>query len=274
MSHADTERIGIIAEEAMEAMHKGAQLRSFSSRYSGFDLPEAYAVARQIRELRRTRGATPVGRKIGFTNKEVWKGHGLSGPIWSHVYDNTVHQLETFAGTVVLPNLPEMRIEPEIVFCFSADPATSMSDQELLSCVEWLAHGFEIVFSMFPNWSFTAGDAVAAFGVHAMLLLGKPCAVNRPSWEVAEALQSFSIELSGSDGTVRQGGGAKVLGSPLEAIRFLVTELERNAGRDPLRAGEIVTTGTLTEAMPLATGQHWCTSLRGIELPGLHVSFT
>jgi quinol monooxygenase YgiN len=39
----------------------------------------------------------------------------------------------------------------------------------------------------------------------------------------------------------------------------------------PLRPGELVTTGTLTEAMPAIPGQNWTTRLAGIDIAGLRL---
>ncbi|MCD6058949.1 MAG: Hydratase/decarboxylase [Thermomicrobiales bacterium] len=41
----------------------------------------------------------------------------------------------------------------------------------------------------------------------------------------------------------------------------------------PLAAGEIVTTGTLTRAFPVATGETWATELTGIALDGIAIRF-
>jgi 2-oxo-3-hexenedioate decarboxylase len=41
----------------------------------------------------------------------------------------------------------------------------------------------------------------------------------------------------------------------------------------PLAAGEIVSTGTLTRALPIAPGEIWKTELSGIELKGIEVRF-
>jgi 2-oxo-3-hexenedioate decarboxylase len=38
-----------------------------------------------------------------------------------------------------------------------------------------------------------------------------------------------------------------------------------------LRPGELVTTGTLTEAMPAIPGQNWTTRLAGIDIGGLRL---
>jgi 2-oxo-3-hexenedioate decarboxylase len=37
-----------------------------------------------------------------------------------------------------------------------------MDDAVLLTCIEWVALGFEIVQSIFPAWKFSPADTVAA----------------------------------------------------------------------------------------------------------------
>jgi len=64
-----------------------------------------------------------------------------------------------------------------------------------------------------------------------------------------------------------------VLDGPLSALRHLVGLLAHDAVNPPLAAGEIVTTGTLTRAMPVKPGETWSTSLTGIDLPGLAIAF-
>jgi 2-keto-4-pentenoate hydratase len=43
---------------------------------------------------------------------------------------------------------------------------------------------------------------------------------------------------------------------------------------EPLGAGEIVTTGTLTAALPIAAGETWRLELDGIALTPLGIRFT
>jgi 2-keto-4-pentenoate hydratase len=60
MAHVNrAQSIDQIAEEALE-------IATFSSRYPGFDLAEAYDVAAQVRDMRSAHGENPIGRKIGF----------------------------------------------------------------------------------------------------------------------------------------------------------------------------------------------------------------
>ena len=271
MRMARPRRISGIAAEALALLGKERQVVPYSARYPGFSLAEAYDVAAQVRDLRKARGETPVGRKIGFTNTAAWEGYGISGPIWNYVFDSTVRDLIAVDDTFALGSLPEPRVEPEIVLHLASAPRAGMTEDELIGCVDWIAHGFEIVSSIFPGWRFSPVDAVAACGVHAALLLGERRLVSGDHAGWQRALADFTIELVRDDGIRVQGGGRNVLGSPLLALRFLVEEIVRYTGSEPLRAGELVTTGTLTEAMPAAGGQNWATKLTGIELDGLHL---
>ena len=70
-----------------------------------------------------------------------------------------------------------------------------------------------------------------------------------------------------------EGAGANVLGGPIQALRFLVEEIARYPVNAPIAAGEIVTTGTLTDAQPVAPGDEWSTELRGIPIAGISLAF-
>lgn len=260
-----------IATEALAAFDQGRQIPPFSQRCEGFDLDAAYRAAAHVRALRAARGELPVGRKIGFTNRTMWSEYGVWTPIWGHVYDTSVRDLppgEPFR----LGKLPEPRIEPEIVFQLAKPPARGMQDAELLECIQWVAHGFEIVQSIFPGWKFAAADTVAGLGLHGALLIGPRHAIGSRRDEWLTALRRFQIELYCDGEAVDRGQAANVLEGPLSALRHLVEVLERDSAQPPLAAGEIVTTGTLTRAFPVAPGQTWSTALHGIAIEGISVA--
>ena len=68
--------------------------------------------------------------------------------------------------------------------------------------------------------------------------------------------------------------GANVLGSPLISLGYLVDLLEKQPGRQPLRAGEIITTGVLTDAHPVAPGETWRTEISGPAAQGARDHFS
>jgi 2-oxo-3-hexenedioate decarboxylase len=254
------------AAQTLALLGTGRQIAPFSSQHPDFTLTQAYDIAARIQNLRQARGETPVGRKIGFTNTTVWHGLGLEGPIWNYMFDTTVADISALGETFKLPNWPEPRIEPEIVLHLATAPAPGMSDAELLACVDWIAPAFELVTSIFPNWTFTAADATAAFGVHGALLLGQKLMVPDDRIAFARTLTSFTVDLAGPGELRTQGHARNVLGGPIQSLAFLVAEIARFGSRDPLRAGELITTGTLTDAMPIKPSQTWTAHFTGIGL--------
>jgi 2-oxo-3-hexenedioate decarboxylase len=269
-----TRHINTIATEAFELLGSGRQVVPFSARHAGFDMTEAYTAAARVCDLRRARGETPVGRKIGFTNSEMWATYGVSGPIWGYMFDATVRDLAAGDGRFALAGLAEPLIEPEIALHLSRAPHVGMSDGDLIDCIDWVAHGFEIVQSIFPGWKFAAADTVAAYGMHGAYLIGERHAITDDLARWTNALANFSIELKNSGGVSRLGDATNVLGGPLKALRYLIDELARYPETAPLRAGEIVTTGTLVAAMPVAAGETWSTTLDGIGISGLQLRFS
>jgi len=268
------------AQAVLQASADGQPLPPFSQRQPGFDLATGYRIGAAVRRLRQARGETPVGRKIGFTNRAIWAEYGVWAPIWGEVYDRTLHDWPAAdrerdgaaAPTFVLGTLAEPRIEPEIVLGLARAPEPGMDEAALLGCIGWVAHGFEIVQSLYPGWRFAAADTVAAFGMHGALLVGprQPVAV---AGAAGAALAAFTITLSRNGEVVDQGCGSNVLDGPLQALRHLVNGLAADPVHEPLRAGELVTTGTLTRAFPVAPGERWQTRLAGIGLEPMAVHF-
>ena len=71
-----------IAREALAALDSVRQIEPFTARDPGFDTGQAYAVTATLRALREARGEKPVGRKIGFTNRDLWAQYKINCPIW------------------------------------------------------------------------------------------------------------------------------------------------------------------------------------------------
>jgi 2-oxo-3-hexenedioate decarboxylase len=259
------------AERLLDALDHARSIAPLTDADPGFDAVRAYAVAREIHDRRVARGEHPVGRKIGFTNRNIWPEYGVYEPIWGHVYDSTVTHADASRAGLRVSDLPEPRIEPEIVLHFARRPPVTRDAAAILESIDWIAHGIEIVQSVFPRWKFRAPDTMAAFGLHGRLLVGPPVPV-RGIEDCAAKLASFRIALA-RDGTVQaEGGGANVLDSPLLAFAHLADLLARQPGFSPVQAGEMVTTRTLTAALPVRPGETWSTQLEGLPLPGLTVT--
>jgi 2-keto-4-pentenoate hydratase len=262
-----------IAAEAFTALGGARQIAPFSSRSSdGLSVDDAYRVTPLVRQMYEAGGARALGRKIGFTNRTIWAQYGVYAPIWGYVFDRSVHDL---ADVETLPLAPfsEPRIEPEILFGLSAAPTPDMNEKALSSCIRWVALGFEIVQSIYPGWKFSAADTIAANGVHGALMIGPrhPFAAHGVEWQ--RTLSAFEIDLSCDGRLVDHGHSGNVLDGPLSALRHLAGLLASDPVNPPLAAGEIVSTGTLTKAMPVAPGEVWSAAPSGIALDSIRLRF-
>lgn len=235
------------------------------TRFASIDaLASAMAIQHEIVTARVARGERPVGYKIGFTNRTIWAKYGVSHPIWAPMYDSTVRSVDSAAATIDANNFVEPRLEPEMVIRLASAPAEA-TPSGVAQSLEWVAHGIEIVQSPFHGWSFSAAESVAAQGLHGALLIG-PRFAARELVDRAERLPDFlagvslSLFCDGEASPVDSGAGSNVLDGPLHAVAYLMTELAR-AGSPPLKEGDIITTGTMTDAQPLHNGQHWHTTL-------------
>jgi 2-oxo-3-hexenedioate decarboxylase len=261
-----------MAAEAFAALVGSRQISPFSSRPEGLSVDDAYRLTPLVRQMYEASGARTAGRKIGFTNRTIWTQYGVYAPIWGYVFDRSVHDLAA-VDTLSLAPFSEPRIEPEIVLGLSAAPSAQMDETDLSSCIEWVALGFEIVQSIFPGWKFSAADTVAANGVHGALLIGPrhPFAAQAAEWQ--RTLPSFQIGLSCGGRLIDRGHAENVLGGPLSALRHLVGLLANDPFNPPLAAGEIVSTGTLTKAMPVVAGETWTAVPTGIALDKIRLRF-
>jgi len=272
-TRADAEAI---ATELLDALDRGRTILSVVERHPGFGWDDGYRVAAHLMDLRRRRGEQPVGRKIGFTNRNIWPQYGATSPIWAHVYDRTLVYAKNNRATVSLRGAARPRLEPEIAFKLNAPLPRGVSDPlQVLERIEWFAPSFEIVDCHFADWKFKPADAAADFSLHWRLIVGAPHQVNAGDIEaLVPALRDCEVALQ-RDGTVMdRGTGANALGHPATALVFLADILSGQPQFAPLAAGEVITTGTLTAALPIAPGETWSSEYAGLPVTGLQLTFT
>lgn len=228
-----------------------------------FDLAAAYAFQHAMTALRVARGERVVGRKIGFTNTQIWETFKVHAPIWGPVFATTLRQ-----GPLPVADFTEPLIEPEIVLRLCASPAPGMEPAALMDCVDAVATGFEIVQSPYAGWRFKAPDTVAAGAMHGALVIGDwvEIGAERALWR--DRLGNFTMRLSQGGQLQDEGPARNVLDQgPLAALAHLVDLL----GAARLAAGEVIATGTITRALPIAAGQQWHAQT-DLPVPGLSLS--
>ncbi|MDP3226188.1 MAG: fumarylacetoacetate hydrolase family protein [Rubrivivax sp.] len=222
----------------------------------------AYRTALAVRALRVARGERPVGYKVGFTNRSIWPRYQVFAPIWGPVWHSTL-SFARDGGTVSLAQACQPRIEPEVVFAFKSTPPPGATLDQLFDALDWLAPGFEIVQCHLPDWKFCAAQTVADSGLHAHLRVGEALRVADLAGDannLHRLLSGARVALARHGQTVEEGSGQMVLDSPLLALQHFVSELRACPGAPDIRAGDLVTTGTWTDAWPVQAGQRWSAS--------------
>lgn len=255
-----------LADRILQCVQRREQITPLSAGVGGLSMARAYRVSALVAAAREAKGERPVGRKIGFTNRTIWEEYNVCAPIFGPMYDTTVRPLapEPFD----MAGLMEPRIEPEIAFRLASRPAPGMAPEELIECVSGICAGFELVQSVFPGWKFEAADTVAAFGLHGAFLQGpvhELAPEHRQDW--VRQLGSFRTTLRRNGEVADEGPASNVLGGgPLVALGHLAALVAEIDGALPLAAEDIVTTGTLTRALPIAPGETWRASFDGLSL--------
>jgi 2-keto-4-pentenoate hydratase len=257
-----------LAQDLLGAWDAGTLIDPLPSR-RGLDLSSAYDLAERLIRLREARGERRVGWKIGFTNRTIWQRYGVHAPIWAPVWDTTLIATDAADARVSLAGLSQPRIEPEVVFGFRKAPAPDLAADALLDCIEWVAHGFEIVQTHCAEWRFEhAADTVADFALHGRLVIGPRVPVR--DWpSIADDLAALQLVLNCDGREIDRGLGRHVLDGPLHALAAWLRAMAQHTPHWRVQAGECVTTGTITDAWPLKVGQRWSATLSEPRLAGL-----
>jgi 2-oxo-3-hexenedioate decarboxylase len=258
-----------LARELLSAYETGQMVNVQPSERAGFDLDAAYQVEATLKRSREAGGHRVAGRKVGYANKAMWRILKLETLVWAHMYDDTVHYSDRNSAAVSIARPRSLKIEPEIVFGLkqpvigggSADAAAALGG------VEWLAIGFEIIDCPFPEWKFQPSDFVASFGLHAALVVGEKMAV-RPELiaSLADGLSRFKVWVSKNGEFVEEGTGRNALKNPALCLAELGAAVARRFPDEPLRPGEIVSSGTLTAGHATGKGDEWTVEVEGLPL--------
>jgi 2-oxo-3-hexenedioate decarboxylase len=269
--------MNIIAQQLLAAWDTGQIVPAITAGHPAFNWEDAYGISAELIRLRRARGEKTVGRKIGFTNRNIWPQYGATSPIWHPVYDRTLIHADNNKATLSLAGSCQPLIEPEIAFKLRGQVPLNCTDPAtILRSVEWYAPSFEIVCCHFAGWKCTPAEFAADFSLHWRLVVGTPVAINGGNLPaLAKHLGDCNVTLSKNGVLMDRGKGSNALDHPALALAFLADILATQPAFDPLVAGEIITTGTLTAALPIEAGETWQSRYDGLPgIDGLILRFT
>lgn len=211
------------------------------------DVASAYRVQDQVVAAL---GCRPCGYKVAATSRIAQEHLGIDGPLSGRLLAERLYQ-----SPASLP-AAEHRffvVEPEYAFTLGQDlPFRDAAYQiaEVAAAVASLHPAFEIVSSAYGEaWREAGASAlIADNAVHTAMVMG-PATKN---WQGLD-FQHRRVRLEVDGALHSEGEGIRALGGPLETLLWLTQHLaERGLG---LKAGDVITTGVVTDIAYLVSGQ-------------------
>jgi 2-keto-4-pentenoate hydratase len=229
-----------LAARLSTAVGERTAVEPLSDEVPDLDLDTGYAVQRVLRE----QAGPLVGWKLGVTSRAKQAQVGVSSPVFGFLPGAAALDLgePLRCGELIQP-----RAEPEIVFVLGRDLAgPHVTAVDVLSASSGLAVGIEVLDSRFRDYRFTMADVVADNTSAARFVVGAPV----PPAGIDVRLVGVVLEKNGE--LVATASGAASLGHPAAAVAWLVRQLA--ASGEGLSAGQVVLSGGLTAATPVAPG--------------------
>lgn len=215
-------------------------VRALSKRPEALTTADAWSIAAARDRLRAQRGEVRTGYKLGWTSEAMRRALGIDEPnfgsLWAYMQSDD--------GILDVGRLIHPKAEPE--FAFLADAVlegTEVTAYDVARAGRWAA-AVEVVDPRWESYDFDWLDNTADGSSAAAYVVG---AFRRS----AVPPERFRLTMDAGD-VSRQGVGEAALGSPAEAVAYLVRQLHGHG--TALQRGMIVLTGGITAPIDLAAG--------------------
>ncbi|MCB0968676.1 MAG: fumarylacetoacetate hydrolase family protein [Ilumatobacter sp.] len=244
-----------IADRLADAYHTGRPVAPIRDELAAGGIPAAYRVQELTVERWEREGRRVVGRKIGLTSRAVQQQLGVDQPDFGAL---TADMCLTSGESIPTAAILQPKVEAEVALVLASDldqPDSTVA--ELIAAIDFVVPAIEVVGSRIADWDIGILGTIADNASSGMFVLGtRPVAPGEV--DLAEVRMELRV-----DGTVASTGtGAACLGHPYIAALWLARR-SYEVGR-PLRAGDVVLTGSLGPLVPLEPGAEVDMSITGL----------
>lgn len=234
-----------LARELYAAESGHAPIAALTDRHPGISNDEAYQVQLAGMRLRMAEGHVIVGKKIGLTSKAMQSALGVFEPDYGYITDRMM-VLE--GEPLSLSELIAPKVEAEIAFVLKEDlVGPGITVAKVLQATAGIMPALEIIDTRIKDWKIKIQDTIADGASNGKVIVSGRLV---PVEECDMRLMGLVLEKNGE--TVATAAGAAVLGHPANAVAWLANKLA--AYGITLKAGEIIMSGSLTAACPVAAG--------------------
>ena len=226
-----------------------------TDRAPGISIEDAYRIQQRMIERRLAKGETVIGKKIGVTSKAVQEMLKVFQPDFGLLLSGMV-----YAESLPIPvdSMIAPRAEAEVAFILKRDlngPGVTAAD--VLRATDYVLPCFEIVDSRIQDWKIKIQDTVADNASCGVFVLGGQ----------ARSLRGLDLSVAGmvvekNGEVISTAAGAAVQGSPVNAVAWLANTLGTLG--IPLKAGEVILSGSQSPLMNVAPGDSFLCSVGGL----------
>jgi 2-oxo-hept-3-ene-1,7-dioate hydratase len=232
------------AQLLLEAERSATPIDQLDKLFPGIEIPDSYAIQKEILKLKKAQGAVLLGHKIGLTSKAMQNAVGIDEPDYGHLLDTMFFEE---GSTIPVSRFIVPRIEVELAFVLGRPlkgPGVTLFD--VLNATDYVVPALELIDgrSKYPRKIVdNIADNAASAGV---ILGGRPVKPNDIDlrWVAALLYKNGAIEESGVS--------AAVMGHPAKGIVWLANKLGEYG--ETLDVGHVVLAGSFTRMISVAAG--------------------
>jgi 2-oxopent-4-enoate/cis-2-oxohex-4-enoate hydratase len=233
-------------DELFDALRARRVVDPLTTREPGITIEDAYHVSRRLLERRLGDGETLIGKKIGVTSLPVQRMLDVHQPDFGYLTDRM--RYPDGGEMPIGRELIQPRAEGEIAFQLKRDlVGPGVTEADVIAATEYIMPCFEVVDSRIRDWKIRIQDTISDNASSGLFVTGEDKA----------SPEGFDFVTCGmavwKNGTlISTGAGAAALGSPLICVAWLANTL--GSFGIPLKAGEVILSGSLVPLEPVVPG--------------------
>ncbi|MCY1283848.1 2-hydroxypent-2,4-dienoate hydratase [compost metagenome] len=252
----DKTLIDQLGDELYQALRRREAVAPLTGRGFDIGIDDAYHISLRLLERRLADGERVIGKKIGVTSKAVQNMLDVHQPDFGYLTDAMV--FNSGEAMPISRLLMQPRAEGEIAFILKKDlTGPGVTNADVLAATECVMPCFEIVDSRIRDWKIRIQDTVADNASCGLFVLGDQAVSPR---QVDLVTCGMVVEKNGQ--VISTGAGAAALGSPVNCVAWLANTLGRFG--IPLKAGEVILSGSLVPLEPVQAGDVMRVDIGGI----------
>jgi 2-oxopent-4-enoate/cis-2-oxohex-4-enoate hydratase len=249
-------KIHALGDELYQALRSRSMVSPLTEREPEISIEDAYHVSLRMVERRVEDGEQIVGKKIGVTSKAVMNMLNVHQPDFGYLTDRMVY------GNGEEMPISELLIQPraegEIAFVLKRDlEGPGITAADVIRATDFVMPCFEVVDSRVKDWQIKIQDTIADNASCGLLVLG-----DRKVDPRKLDLSTVGMVVEKNGDLLSTGAGAAALGSPVNCVVWLANTLGRLGV--PLKAGELILSGSLVPLEPVVAGDTMRVSIGGI----------